>query len=80
LRLYDFLYPNFSNFAEKVWRDKRASLMGRMLKLHKSSPLTPQDKERVAREIESTDRAIDRLVYELYGLSEDDEVKIVEGN
>ena len=28
-------------------------------------------------EIESTDRAIDRLVYELYGLTEE-EIKIVE--
>ena len=28
--------------------------------------------------IESTDREIDQLVYELYGLSED-EIKIVEG-
>jgi len=42
------------------------------------SPRTPQDKERVKREIESTDRAIDRLVYELYGLT-DEEIKIVEG-
>ena len=40
-------------------------------------PRTPQDKERVKREIEATDNAIDRLVYELYGLSED-EVKVVE--
>jgi len=32
----------------------------------------------VKREIESTDRAIDRLVYELYGLSEE-EVKVIEG-
>jgi hypothetical protein len=30
------------------------------------------------REIESTDRQIDRLVYELYGLTEE-EIKIVEG-
>jgi len=30
------------------------------------------------REIESTDRAIDALVYELYGLTEE-EIKIVEG-
>jgi len=38
----------------------------RMLKLHKSpSARTPQQKERVKRKIESTDRAIDRLVYEL---------------
>ena len=39
---------------------------------------TPQDKERVKREIESTDRQIDRLVYELYGLTEE-EIRIVEG-
>ena len=66
----------------------------RMLELHKSpSARTPQDKERVKRapervsgiiKIESTDRQIDRLVYELshkgmtYGLT-DDEVKVVEG-
>ena len=54
------------------------SLVERMLELHKSSPRMPQDKDRVKREIESTDRQIDRLVYELYGLSED-EIKIVEG-
>jgi hypothetical protein len=39
---------------------------------------TPQEQEMVKREIESTDREIDQLVYELYGLSED-EIKIVEG-
>lgn len=32
----------------------------------------------VKHEIESTDRGIDRLVYELYGLSEE-EIRIVEG-
>ncbi len=32
----------------------------------------------VKREIEATDKAIDRLVYELYGLTEE-EIKIVEG-
>jgi hypothetical protein len=54
------------------------SLVERMLELHRSSPRTPQDKERVKREIESTDRAIDSLVYELYGLTEG-EIKVVEG-
>jgi hypothetical protein len=39
---------------------------------------TPQEQEMVKREIESTDRQIDRLVYELYGLTEE-EIKIVEG-
>ena len=34
--------------------------------------------EMIRREIESTDRSIDRLVYELYGLSPE-EISIVEG-
>ena len=49
-----------------------------MLELHKQSPRSPLDKERLQLEIESTDRAVDRLAYELYGLSEE-EIKIVEG-
>jgi hypothetical protein len=48
-----------------------------MLELHKRSPRLPQEKESLQREIESTDGRIDRLVYELYGLSED-EIRIVE--
>jgi chloramphenicol-sensitive protein RarD len=39
--------------------------------------LTKQWQEMVEREIESTDRVIDGLAYELYGLSEE-EIKIVE--
>ena len=39
---------------------------------------TPQESEMVKREIEATDKSIDRLVYELYGLTEE-EIKIVEG-
>ncbi len=37
-----------------------------------------QESEQVMREIQSPDRAIDRLVYELYGLT-DEEIRIVEG-
>jgi hypothetical protein len=37
----------------------------------------PQEQEMVKREIKSTDGRIDRLVYELYGLMED-EIRIVE--
>ena len=38
---------------------------------------TPQEKTSIARQIAATDGQIDRLVYELYGLTED-EIKIVE--
>jgi hypothetical protein len=69
---------NFSNPADKARHDKLVSLVERMLELHKRSPRLPQEQEMVKREIESTDGRIDRLVYELYGLTED-EIRIVEG-
>ena len=37
----------------------------------------PNDKTRLQREIEATDRQIDQLVYELYGLTKD-EIQIIE--
>jgi hypothetical protein len=39
---------------------------------------TPGDKERLKRQIDATDREIDRLAYDLYGLT-DEEIAIVEG-
>jgi hypothetical protein len=69
---------NFSDSADKARHDKIVSLVERMLALHKQSPRTPQEKEALKREIEATDNQIDRLVYELYGLTEE-EVKVVEG-
>jgi hypothetical protein len=58
--------------------DRMVALVERMLALHKQSPRTPQEQELLRREIEATDQAIDRLVYELYGLTEE-EIKVVEG-
>lgn len=69
---------NFDDPADKARHDKLVSLVERMLALHKQSPRTPQEQEMVKREIESTDRGIDGLVYELYGLSPA-EIDIVEG-
>jgi hypothetical protein len=42
-----------------------------------SAAKNPNDETRLQREIEATDRQIDQLVYELYGLTEG-EIKIVE--
>ena len=39
---------------------------------------TPTQRTVIQRQIELTDRQIDQLVYELYGLT-DEEIKIVEG-
>ena len=56
------------------------ALVERMLALHKQAAgaRTDQEKAVAQRQIEVTDRQIDRLVYELYGLSED-EIAIVDG-
>ncbi len=43
----------------------------------RKSPYTPQEKESLQWQIDATDKAIDKLVYDLYGLSEE-EIRIVE--
>lgn len=55
-------------------------LVEQMLALHQSlaAAKTPPEKTSLERQITATDTEIDRLVYGLYGLSED-EIKIVEG-
>ena len=55
------------------------ALVERMLAPHRQHPSTPGEKTMLEREIAATDRQIDALVYELYGLT-DEEIKIVEGN
>ena len=52
-----------------------------MLDLHKRLPKakTPHERESMERTIAATDGQIDRLVYELYGLTEK-EVEVVEGS
>ncbi len=56
-----------------------AEIVERMLELHKQLAVakTSHDKTALQRQIDATDRQIDRLVYNLYGLTED-EIKIVE--
>ena len=50
-----------------------------MLALHNSLALaqSPVEKERLEKQIKSTDDGIDKLVYEMYGLSQE-EIRIVE--
>ena len=71
---------NFSDPIEKAQHDKMVSLVEKILASYKNLSVaqTPQEKERLERQIEVTDKAIDSLVYELYGLS-DEEIEIVEG-
>jgi hypothetical protein len=55
-------------------------LVEQMLDLHQrlSAAKTPQEKTALERQISATDTQLDRLVYDLYGLTQE-EIKIVEG-
>jgi len=71
---------NFSDPADRARHDQMVALVERMLALHRqlAAARTPTAKELLGRQITATDAQIDRLVYELYGLTEE-EVGIVEG-
>jgi hypothetical protein len=69
-----------TNPADKPRRDKRLAVVERMVQLSKkkrSGKLVPPELDRAAREIASTNRETDGLVYELYGITEEGR-KIVE--
>jgi hypothetical protein len=69
---------NFTDIADKVRHDKMVSLVDQMLSLNKQLPEVKTDHEKTAlqRKIDATDQQIDQLVYDLYGLMEE-EIKII---
>ena len=68
-----------SNPADVARHSSMVSLVDQMLELHKqhAAARTSHEKTAIQRQIEATDGQIDRLVYELYGLTEE-EIGIVE--
>jgi hypothetical protein len=70
---------NFSDLADKIRHDRMVELVGQMIDLHKqlAEAKEPQTKTVLQRQIETTDKQIDQLVYKLYMLT-DEEIKIVE--
>ncbi len=79
-KLYDLPIPNLdSDHPRTTLLSKIVELVDRMLSLHRqlAAAKTTHDKTSIQRQISSTDQQIDELVYELYGLTED-EIKIVE--
>ena len=70
---------DFSHFGEVAQHDKLVSLVENMLERQKKYHETRmvQDKELYERQIKMVDAQIDRLVYELYGLTEG-EIEVVE--
>ncbi|MBU4446250.1 hypothetical protein KJ656_14410, partial [bacterium] len=79
LSLYPIRTIDFSNPTEKFQHYKMVVLVEQMLDLNKRlSALQGQhEKTLLQRQIETTDRQIDQLVYELYELT-DEEISIVE--
>ena len=69
-----------SKSSSKSYQNRMIAFVDHILVLYKNLAVTrtPQEQELLAREIAATDAQIDRLVYELYGLTEA-EIKIVEG-
>jgi hypothetical protein len=67
--------------GDKLRHDQIVSLVDHTLDLHKklAAAKTPQDKTSLERQIAATDAQIDRLVYDLYGLTAE-EIKIVEAS
>jgi type I restriction-modification system DNA methylase subunit len=69
---------NFDDPEDVIKHDKMVKLVEKMLELNQKLSKTklPNEKELIQRQIAATDNQIDKLVYELYGLT-DDEIKIV---
>ncbi|MDD5143643.1 N-6 DNA methylase [Methanoregula sp.] len=70
---------NFTDPADKARHDRMVTLVTAMLDLNKKLQDARVDHEKtlLQRQIEATDAAIDKLVYELYGLT-DEEIAVIE--
>jgi predicted type IV restriction endonuclease len=70
---------DFSNPPDEARHDRMVELVEGMLALHEelAAARTAHEQRAIQRQIDATDRRIDELVYELYGLSEE-EIQIVE--
>ena len=70
---------NFSDPYDNTHHNRMVTLVDLMLELYKqlASAKTDHDKTVIQRQIDATDRQIDQLAYELYGLTQE-EIKIVE--
>ncbi|MGI8967037.1 MAG: Eco57I restriction-modification methylase domain-containing protein, partial [Limisphaerales bacterium] len=69
----------FTNPDDKAMHDRTVKLVEQMLAMNRQlvATRTPQEKSSLERQISATDTQIDRLVYDLYGLSAE-EIAIVE--
>ena len=72
---------DFADLLDKGRHHRMVDLVRGMLGLHRqlTTAKTPTDKTAIQRQIDATDQQIDQLVYELYGLT-DEEIRTVEGS
>jgi len=70
---------DFSHKFEREQHDELVQLVEQMIEALSCQGYTPLEKEQLDRRIIAIDVAIDRLVYELFGLT-DEEIRIVESN
>jgi hypothetical protein len=65
---------NFSDPADKACHDRMVGLVEQMLSLYSRvmDARAPHDKKILQQQIDVVDRQIDKLVYELYGLTEEE--------
>lgn len=70
---------DFDNASEKASHDQMVSLVDQMLAFNQKldRTRTAHEKELLERQIQTVDKRIDQLVYQLYDLTED-EISIVE--
>ena len=70
---------DFNNLSDKAYHDKVVSLVSQMLDLHKrlASANTPDEKTLIQRRIDAADEEINKIVYQLYGLTPE-EIQIIE--
>ena len=70
---------DFTSSPDQTKHHQMVALVDQMLNLNKklNNAKLPQEKNLLQRQIETTDKQIDQLVYKLYKLT-DEEIKIVE--
>jgi TaqI-like C-terminal specificity domain len=70
---------DFADTADRERHDRMVSLVEQMLALHRqlAAARTEHEQTNLRRQIDAADRRIDRLVYDLYGLTEED-IRIIE--
>ncbi|MBK9161635.1 MAG: Eco57I restriction-modification methylase domain-containing protein [Nitrosomonadales bacterium] len=71
---------DFTNIQDRSTHDHAVALVEKMLALHPqlAAAKTPHESNLLQRQIAATDNQIDQLVYQLYGLT-DEEIALVEG-